>query len=157
MRRGARRRRASPTAACALLSAAIVVSAAVRAPPVMLEAISVDLVAARLTLRLISLVVAVFPSIALAVVDRVSLICSMIPEIWSIAATAAPESERIASIRPPMSSVTLDVSRARSLTSLATTARPVPASPVRAATPAALALVLGDLPDRGRHLPRPSR
>jgi hypothetical protein len=58
----------------------------------------------------------------------------MMPEIRSIASTAPPVSVWIASTRREMSSVAFAVSWARSLTSDATTAKPLPASPARAAS-----------------------
>ena len=58
----------------------------------------------------------------------------MIWLIWPIAATALAVSVWIASTRREMSSVARAVSWARSLTSLATTAKPLPASPARAAS-----------------------
>ena len=89
-------------------------------------------------LRLISLVVTLCSSTAAAI-----FVCS--PSIFSITATISPiaptaleVSASIASIFDPMSSVALAVSRARSLTSLATTAKPFPASPARAASIVAL-------------------
>ena len=58
----------------------------------------------------------------------------MIVPIWAIATTALLESPWMASIFRPMSSVALAVCLASSLTSLATTANPFPASPARAAS-----------------------
>jgi len=58
----------------------------------------------------------------------------MILLIWSIAFTAAFVSVWMASILPLMSSVAAAVCLASSLTSLATTAKPLPASPARAAS-----------------------
>src|SRR5271166_2357036 len=58
----------------------------------------------------------------------------MILPIWSIADTAALVSFWMASILPLMSSVAVAVCLASSLTSLATTAKPLPASPARAAS-----------------------
>ena len=79
--------------------AALVVSAAERATPVMLVAMSLEPVAASATLRPISLVVAVCSSTAEAMVAWVSLICAMIAEISPIAVTAASVSVWIAWIR----------------------------------------------------------
>ena len=63
-----------------------------------------------------------------------SVICATISEISPIAATAAPVSAWIACTRRAMSSVAFAVSCASSFTSLATTAKPLPASPARAAS-----------------------
>ena len=63
-----------------------------------------------------------------------SLIWLMILPIWPIASTASRVSAWIASILRLMSSVALAVCLASSLTSLATTAKPLPASPARAAS-----------------------
>ena len=79
--------RASSAAACAVLPAAAV-SGAVRATPVMVEAMSVDPKAASVALRLNSFVAAVCSSTADAIVDCVSLTCSMFCAISAIAATA---------------------------------------------------------------------
>jgi hypothetical protein len=62
----------------------------------------------------------------------------MIAEISSMARVQSAVSAWMASVRRPMSSVALAVSWARSLTSLATTAKPLPASPARAASMVAL-------------------
>src|SRR5215510_11227521 len=62
----------------------------------------------------------------------------MILLIWAMASTAPWVTWRMASIFWPMSSVALAVSLASSLTSLATTAKPLPASPARAASIVAL-------------------
>ena len=59
---------------------------------------------------------------------------AMIVAIWPIAATAPVVSAWIASTRRAMSSVARAVSSASSLTSPATTAKPLPASPARAAS-----------------------
>ena len=53
--------------------------------------------------------------------------------IWSMAWAVAAESRWMDSTRAEMSSVARAVSWARSLTSEATTAKPLPASPARAA------------------------
>ena len=62
----------------------------------------------------------------------------MTAEIWPIASTAPAVSAWMASTRLEMSSVARAVSCASSLTSLATTAKPLPASPARAASIVAL-------------------
>src|SRR5262249_29344893 len=90
--------------------------------------------AASATFRLISPVVAVRSSTALAIVFWMSLIWLMIFPIWAMASTAPLESPWMASILRLMSSVALAVCLASSLTSLATTAKPLPASPARAAS-----------------------
>src|SRR5271165_3498068 len=94
--------------------------------------------AASLTLRDISLVVAFCSSTAVAMVLEMSLIWWMTPLIEAMASTAALVSVWMASILRLMSSVALAVSLASSLTSLATTAKPLPASPARAASIVAL-------------------
>src|SRR4051812_33210199 len=108
------------------------------ATPVMFAAISELPLAASATLRAISLVVAVCSSTALAMVLEMSLIWLMISLICPIAPTASRVSVWIASIFWLMSSVALAVSLANSFTSLATTAKPLPASPARAASMVAL-------------------
>ena len=67
-----------------------------------------------------------------------SLIDEMISLICAMAATAAAVSAWMVSMRRPMSSVARPVSWASSLTSPATTAKPRPASPARAASMVAL-------------------
>ena len=104
------------------------------ATPVMFWAISLLPLAASAMLRLISSVVAVCSSTALAMVFWMSLIWLMILPIWAIASTAPLVSPWMASILRLMSSVALAVCLASSLTSLATTANPLPASPARAAS-----------------------
>ena len=89
-------------------------------------------------LRLISLVVTDCSSTAAAIFVCRSSIRSMTLPISAIAATARRVSPCMASILPPISSVARAVSRASSLTSLATTAKPLPASPARAASIVAL-------------------
>src|SRR4051812_4772843 len=90
--------------------------------------------AASATLRFISFVVAVCSSTAVAMVDWKSLISPMTVLIRLIASTAPAVSAWMASTRWEMSSVARAVSCASSLTSLATTAKPLPASPARAAS-----------------------
>ena len=63
-----------------------------------------------------------------------SLIWLMILPIWAMASTAPFVSPWIVSIFWLMSSVAFAVCLANSLTSLATTAKPLPASPARAAS-----------------------
>src|SRR3954469_24326501 len=94
--------------------------------------------AASATLRFISLVVAVCSSTAAAMVAWKSLISPMTELIRLIASTAPAVSAWMASTRVEMSSVARAVSCASSLTSLATTAKPLPASPARAASMVAL-------------------
>src|SRR5215510_10422153 len=96
----------------------------------MFWAISLLPLAASATLRLISPVVAVCSSTALAIVFWMSLIWLMILPIWAMASTAPLVSPWMASILRLMSSVALAVCLASSLTSLATTAKPLPASMV---------------------------
>ena len=69
-----------------------------------------------------------------AIVFWISLIWLMILPIWAMASTAPLVSPWMASIFRLMSSVALAVCLASSLTSLATTAKPLPASPARAAS-----------------------
>src|SRR3954468_14239115 len=130
-------RESSSTAVRVWVSACVVDSAAVETP-VMFVAISLVPPAASCTERDISLVVAVCSSTAEAMVVCRSEICATIELISSIAVTAAPVSSWIACTRRAMSSVALAVSWASSLTSLATTAKPLPASPARAASIVAL-------------------
>ena len=104
----------------------------------MFSAISPLPVVASAMLRLISPVVADCSSTAAAIRVWSSSIRPMTEPISAMAATARAVSCCIDSIRPPMSSVALAVSRASSLTSLATTAKPLPASPARAASIVAL-------------------
>jgi hypothetical protein len=92
----------------------------------MLPAISLLPVAASLTLRFISAVVAPCSSTAEARVSWKSLISPMMPAIPVIAVVAPAVSAWIASTRRAMSSVALAVSWASSLTSFATTARSLP-------------------------------
>src|SRR4051812_11291010 len=120
LRSSAAIRDSSSTAVRVWVSAWVVDSAAVETP-VMLPAISVVPLAASCTDRDISFVVAVCSSTALAMVVCRSEICATIPEISSIAATAAVVSPWMESTRRAMSSVALAVSWASSLTSLATT------------------------------------
>ncbi len=61
----------------------------VRLTSTMFAVIAVDSLDASCTLRPISFVVAVCSSTAEAIVDCVSLMRAMIPEIWEIAATEA--------------------------------------------------------------------
>src|SRR5262249_50843299 len=125
---------ANSSAELLVLLAPSVVLRAAWATPVMFWAISLLPCAASPTLRLISPVVAVCSSTALAMVFCRSLIWLMILPIWPMASTAPLVSVWIASIFWPMSSVVLAVCLASSLTSLATTAKPLPASPARAAS-----------------------
>ena len=90
--------------------------------------------AASLTLRAISLVVAFCSSTAVAMVLEMSFTCLMTSPIWPMAPTALLVSLWMASILRLMSSVAFAVCLASSLTSLATTANPLPASPARAAS-----------------------
>jgi hypothetical protein len=101
--------------------------------PVMFPAICVVPPAASWTESDISFVVAVCPSTAEAMVVCRPVICATIEEISSIAAAAAVVSPWIASTRRAMSSVAFAVSCASSLTSLAATAKPLPAASARAA------------------------
>jgi hypothetical protein len=90
------------------------------------------------TERAISLVVAACSSTAAAIVSWKWAIWSMIVRIPVIESTLLVVSFWIASILAEMSSVAFAVSLASSLTSLATTAKPLPASPARAASMVAL-------------------
>jgi hypothetical protein len=114
------------------------VAVAAPATAVMLSAICPADCAASATLRFISVVVAVCSSTAAAMVPCESLIRAMMCAISPIARTAPSVSPWIASTRAVMSCVALAVSCASSLTSLATTANPLPASPARAASMVAL-------------------
>src|SRR6266700_7014688 len=126
--------RASSPAALLVYSAPSVVLLAAVATPVMLRAISWLPLATSLTLRLISLVVAVCSSTAVAMVFWMSLIWAMIWLISVMPSIAPLVSAWMASILRLISSVALAVSLANSFTSLATTAKPLPASPARAAS-----------------------
>ena len=96
--------------------------------------ISVEPLAASVTFRDISLVVALCSSTAVAMVLEMSLIWLMTAPMVAMASTAPLVSVWIAAIFWLMSSVALAVCLASSLTSLATTANPLPASPARAAS-----------------------
>src|ERR1039458_9384403 len=111
----------------------VVFCAAKATPPIFL-AISPVPLAASATLRAISLVVTVCSSTAEAMLLEMSLIWLMMALISPMACTAPLVSVWMASIFWPISSVALAVSLASSLTSLATTAKPLPASPARAAS-----------------------
>src|SRR5689334_7174311 len=104
----------------------------------MFDAIWLVLAAASLTLRLISLLVAVCSSTAAAMVVWYWLTFAMISAIVAMASTARVMSFWMASTLAEMFSVALLVSCASSLTSPATTAKPLPASPARAASMVAL-------------------
>ena len=104
----------------------------------MFLAISVLPVAASETLRLISAVVAACSSTALAMIPEISFILLMMAVISSIEVKAPFASACMTLMLPPISSVALAVWRANSLTSLATTAKPLPNSPARAASMVAL-------------------
>jgi hypothetical protein len=112
-------------------------------------AMSDDPAAASETLRPISPVVAVCSSTAEAMVAEYPLIFSMMPAICRMTSMASPVSLWIAWME--MSPVAFAVAWARSLTSLATTAKPLPASPARTASMVALsaAPVAGAPPWRG--------
>jgi hypothetical protein len=105
------------------------VLSAASATPEKLLVISPLLRAASLTLRNIPLVVAFCSSTAVAVVPEMLLIWLMTSEMVAMTSTAAYVSVWIASILRPMSSVALSVFLASSITSFATTAKPLPASP----------------------------
>ena len=125
-------RATSSMAACASVIARLVDVVAVDTAS-MFAAIRPAESAASTTLRFISVVVAVCSSTAAAIVLCESLISPMIEEISPMARTAPSVSAWIASTRAVMSWVAFAVSWASSLTSLATTAKPLPASPARAA------------------------
>ena len=129
---------ASSSAARRVALAPEAVSRVAVATPEMLPAMSELPLATSVTLRAISLVVAVCSSTALAMLFWISWIWVMMEVIVAMAATASRVSLWIASIRLPISSVADAVSRARVLTSLATTANPLPLSPARAASIVAL-------------------
>ena len=108
------------------------------ATPVIDTAMSPEPDAASAAARDISVVVAVCSSTAAEIEIWYSLIDPMISLIHPIDATAPEVSSWIASTLRAMSSVARAVSCASSLTSLATTAKPLPASPARAASIVAL-------------------
>ncbi len=99
--------------------------------------ISPEPVAASLTLRDISLVVALCSSTAVAMVLEISLIWRITPVILPMAVTALCVSPWIVVIFWLISSVAFAVCFASSFTSFATTAKPFPASPALAASIAA--------------------
>src|SRR5260221_372367 len=113
--------------------------------PEMLAAISLVPRAAWLTLLAISCVAARCSSTAEAMVEAISLTRPMVARMPWMAATASLVAPWIESIWPAISSVALAVWLARLFTSLATTAKPLPCSPARAA---AIELV-GDAVKRG--------
>ena len=127
-------RRASSVTASPIWPSTWALESAEVATPVMFAAISPDPAAASATPLLISFVVAVCSSTADAIVSWKSLIDAMIAEISPIAATAPVVSVWIAATRRAISPVARAVSCASSLTSPATTANPLPASPARAAS-----------------------
>ncbi len=94
--------------------------------------------AACATLRAISWVAAPCSSTAAAMAPEMPSSARMVPEIASIAVTVFVEAAWIASIWAPISSVALAVWAASPFTSEATTAKPLPASPARAASIVAL-------------------
>ena len=86
------------------------------------------------TLPAISRVVALCCSTAAEIAADTSSILPMMPPISFIAATASAAALRTVSIWPPISAVALAVCAASVFTSPATTAKPLPASPARAAS-----------------------
>ncbi|MEZ5261916.1 MAG: hypothetical protein R2755_09075 [Acidimicrobiales bacterium] len=94
--------------------------------------------AASPTSRFISSVVAVCSSTAAAMTFWVSAMRPTMAVISSMADTAAPVSSRTAASWAVIDEVAVAVSNASSLTSLATMAKPLPASPARAASMVAL-------------------
>ncbi len=125
---------ASSLAARCVSRAAVVVFSVARATVPTVAAISSVPRAASPMLRVISAVAALCSCTDAAIADCVVLICSMMRLISEMAVTAPRLSARIALTRRAMSSVARAVSRARSFTSFATTANPLPASPARAAS-----------------------
>ncbi len=89
-------------------------------------------------LRVVSLVVAVCSSTALAIVAEMKSTCAITSQISAMAFIDRRVSTWIFSSFLLISSVALAVSLASSFTSLATTAKPLPASPARAASMVAL-------------------
>ena len=104
----------------------------------MFEVTSAVPVDACATLRTISCVAAPCSSTAAAIVAATPLISRMRPAIPPIAPTVCPVTPWICAIWWLISSVALAVWLASSLTSAATTAKPRPASPARAASMVAL-------------------
>jgi len=94
--------------------------------------------AASVTLRAISWVVAPCSSMAAAMPAAISLTEPMVPAMAWMAVMASPVAAWMAVIWPAISSVAFEVWVASCLTSEATTAKPLPASPARAASMVAL-------------------
>ena len=90
--------------------------------------------AASCTLREISSVAARCCSTAEAIAAAIWLICSIVAPMPWIASTALLVVDWMAPIWPAISSVAVAVCPARFFTSVATTAKPLPASPARAAS-----------------------
>src|SRR3979490_1113908 len=112
-------------------------SAAWLAPALLCETSLVP-AAACCTLRAISRVAESCSSTAAAMVVAIALISRMVLLMPLIAVTQSPVADWIAATCPAISSVALAVWLASSLTSEATTANPLPASPARAASMVAL-------------------
>src|SRR6202035_4042751 len=89
-------------------------------------------------LRAISRVAAPCSSTAAAMVEAISEVWAMVPPISLMAATESWVAVCMPAIWLPISSVALAVWAASALTSWATTAKPLPASPARAASMVAL-------------------
>src|SRR6266545_691105 len=104
----------------------------------MFAAISLESAAISVAARPISSVVADCCSTAAAITVWVSWISRITVAIWVIAVTASWVSLWMACTRAAISSVAPAVLRASSFTSFATTAKPLPASPARAASIVAL-------------------
>ena len=137
-------RRSSSAIAASCAAAASASPASARAWAVVddtaarLLAIRADSSATSPRLRLISFVVAVCSSMAAATDSWLSLMCSIVAVISAMAVTAAVVSRWMSSIWPAISPVALAVSWDSSLTWPATTAKPAPAWPARAASMVAL-------------------
>ena len=130
--------RDSSPAATSNCSAAVPASrAAWLTPPIAEDTCRVPL-AASCTLRPISLVATFCSSTAEATEAEIPPICSILSLIRAIACTVDPVWSWIALIRSAICSVARPVWVASDFTSDATTAKPLPASPARAASMVAL-------------------
>src|SRR6185437_11287711 len=128
----------SRVAASSTWVAAAPVCCAVSATPLMFSDTVLVPPAACCTLREISEVAAPCSSTAEAIVVATLLMVSMVEPMPSMAVTASPVACCMPETWLPISSVALAVWVASDLTSLDTTAKPLPASPARAASMVAL-------------------
>ena len=120
------------------VGAAVPVAAAAVVTPPMWALISLEPAATDWMLRAISRVAAPCSSMALEMLTVISLICAMVPVMPPIDCTASLVEACIAATCAEISSVALAVWLASAFTSEATTAKPRPDSPARAASMVAL-------------------